>query len=397
MRAFGCLLVMFTGVSFLLGQNLADDQIREKLLLQPPSSIVRLSQKEASHGHPGVIEIGDFVNADLDGSGKFSYFVALFVVKGDFSGFLRVFKQQDNDFIIVGEQDAARDVGGYQEQIELVDVNGDGIPEIKVSSMSHDAKDQYFSLFSWTGSSLHDMIGDVVGNSALEDIDNDGVMEIISDNVEGKGFDIFKLSGNTYKLFKTVKDDPSGLNGPDGTVALARAFCKSLEPSRFSLEEIQRVRNSKRQEEREPVRLEFGGLRDLKGKRINVTELDTTSVKVGANLTPGKVSIHPGEERDYDDDKDGRRDRILKPCGPQAGRVNLEINRADFLKGLQQLQPFGPLAKGDQVEVTLRGRLKDGTVVSTVVKAEITGARESGDHDRDRDRGKEHDDKDRLR
>jgi len=61
-------------------QDLTADQIalKQKLLVQPPPGILKLSEKRASHQQPTAIDVPLVLNADLDGSGMFSYFIAFF-------------------------------------------------------------------------------------------------------------------------------------------------------------------------------------------------------------------------------------------------------------------------------------------------------------------------------
>jgi hypothetical protein len=394
MRIFraGLLACVAIATVSVFGQNLTPEQIQlqQQLVALPPPPILQVSQKLAARGKPHSISVPLVLNADLDGSGAFRYFIALFAIEDDPGGFVRVFKQQDGSLEVAGDQDVDRQVGGWGVEMELVDVDGDGIPEVKVTSISHDARDQYFSLFSWTGSSLHDMVGNVVGNGALEDIDGDGIMEIFTSSPGGNGFDIFKLSGNTYRYLKTVPQDPSGLSRPDGKLNYVRALCNALDPDRFPLPEIRRALAGKpkdtEDEDGDKVQLTFGGLERVNSGPVPVEKVDTTTVAVAPRLTPIRVSIRPARaedrERERGHDRDKDRDEI---CEKDHDRISVEIERTDFLKALQRLHLDGPLAAGDSVEVRLTARLKDGTPVGAVFTAKIVA-----DSGKDTDKGKDH-------
>src|SRR5262249_50604891 len=153
----------------LLGQELTNSQIKQKLLEQPPQAILALAQKEGAPGSPAAIDVA-FAKADLNGDGSFNYLIALYMLDRD-GGVLRVFKIKDGDLIVAGEQAGRRYAGGYGTQFDLIDVNGDGIPEVMVTFHTASGRDELFNLFIWTGSSLQDMLGTRVESGSLVDID----------------------------------------------------------------------------------------------------------------------------------------------------------------------------------------------------------------------------------
>lgn len=217
-----------------------DLQIRQRLLSQPPASAVTVAQRMAKDGVPLPIEV-DWIKADLDGSGRFQFLIALFTAQGEVAGYLRVFQQQGGNLLFKGDTEKPEEVGGYSAQMFLVDVNDDGIPEVEVNSISHDGRDHYFSLFSWTGSSLHNMFGEDVMNGELADIDGDGISEIILSQNGGQAFEVYKLLGGDYRLDKTVMTDPTGVSSAGGNLNLALALCSALAPDKFPLNEIRQA------------------------------------------------------------------------------------------------------------------------------------------------------------
>jgi hypothetical protein len=357
------------------GQLLSNDQIQQKLLAQPPQAIVDLAAKEEP---PLSIEV-NFVNADLDGSGAFLYYVALYETSDHTGGFLRVFKRQGNNLVLAGDQEKNIPVGGYLSELSLVDINGDGIPEVEVTSSTHDAQNRSMVLFSWTGLSLHNMIGNdwSIMNGGLDDVDGDGIMELITDNSDGKGFDIFKLAGNNYQFFKTVKQDPTGASTADGRINYVRSFCTILSPNKFRIEEINIAllhHEKDREDHDDVVQLSFGGLERLHAGRISVEQVDITTIVVSPRLMPVRINTHREGVRGEDVDgnnKDG--------CRSHQEKISVDVPRSQFLKGLQKLHLDGPLKTGDQIEVKVLAKLKDGTPVSAMFKATIVGEHDQRD------------------
>jgi len=207
MKVAYLMALVLSAAPSLLSQGLTQEQIRQKLLAQPPQLIVYRLQKLKPRWTPAVKV--DFIRADLDGSESSSYFIAYYTLEDDTGGFLRVFKRDGNNLIVAGDQDTKQEIGDYMPSLVLIDVNNDGIPEVKVTSVSESNQEDYFSLFMWMGSSLHDMLGGRVLSGDFVDIDNDGILEIVDMRSDGKGFDIYKLSGNAYRFSKTVADDPN--------------------------------------------------------------------------------------------------------------------------------------------------------------------------------------------
>lgn len=347
-----------------VAQSATPEEIEQTLLAQPPQAIQDLSQALTDdNGVPDPIKVS-FVIADLDGHRTFSYVVALYSTESVPGGFLRVFRREGTSLVVAGDQDVSRQIGGFSSQLQLIDVNNDGIPEIKINSLASNGNDEAFSLFLWTGTSLHDMIGNVTIHSDLADIDNSGVLAIVHVRDDGEGFDIFKLAGSDYHFFDVFNQDPTGFLNSAGQFVYVRSFCRQMEPNGFPLEAIRNVlRQSEKDEnagERGIVHLKFGGLKQLDGTVIPVEQIDDKTLSISPHLLPLRINIH-SEHGDADDGT----------CSPAAGRADVEVSRMGFLASLQQLQPEAPLKAGDRVEIRLSGKLKDGTPLSALFEASI--------------------------
>ena len=218
----------------LMGQNTQD--LETQLLAQAPDAAVRLASR-----HNGTLNV-DFVRADLDGTGKFQFIVAFYSLEDDDQGvFFRVFQQQPSGLQVVGDQEDDFAHGGFGISVHLVDIQGDGIPAIEVEGHESDGAQVFHEYFSWTGHSLHSSL-EPTADSMLEDIDGDGIFELVASNGDGS-FNIYKYNGADFTLWKTLKQDPDGVLGADGKVNIVRARLSALKPNDFSVDEILAVLN----------------------------------------------------------------------------------------------------------------------------------------------------------
>ncbi|HSP17599.1 MAG TPA: hypothetical protein VLV78_22835 [Thermoanaerobaculia bacterium] len=354
------LLTMFLLTpAWLAAETLTSDQIAAMLLANPPAAASTASQNLADDdGVPDPI-IVDFLHADLDRDGSFSYVVALYSTERDPGGFLRVFQQRGSALAVVGDQDSAQSVGGYSTDFHLVDVNGDGVPEVAVECLDASGNNPELRLFIWTGTSLHDMIGGVAGTSALVDIDSDGVLELVQAHDDGTGFDILKLSGGDYRFARSVTEDPTGFLGPLGKFRYVRSFCRRLDPDRVSLADVREAVLNDRPSDESAVHFRFGDLRQIDGSPASVNDVDLATITVQPHLVPTGIKIHqandgsPSQSDTCQGDFDG-------------GRIDVDVPRQAFLRALQPLQLEAPLAAGDTIAMRLSAKLKDGTPVGAV-------------------------------
>ncbi len=362
MKTFTILVAfaMMAGSAVLSAQQLTDDQIRQLLLNQPPAAAVTDAQSLANKGVLLPIEVR-WIRGNLDGSGLFQFLIAQFAVQNLGSGYLRVFQQQGGVLLLKGDQEQPQGVPyGLVSNMGLVDVNNDGIPEVIVESVSHNAKDHVFFLFSWTGSALHDMFGGAVHDGQLTDLNGDGILEIVATDDKGQTFHVYKLSGTNYSLVQTVTTDPTGLAGADGNINFVRAFCSTLDPGKFRLSDILKAMTSTQQNG--SVHFRFGGLNRFDGSQVDVAQVDQSTIQVEPNLRLLSVVIQNNGSTKAD-----------SPGCQKAlpARMDVQISRTDLLKSLQRLKLVAPLAVGDQVQIKLNGKLVDGTPFSAVFEAGI--------------------------
>ncbi len=335
-------------------QSVCDGQstapLDSQLLAQPPS---RLVQAAARLSDTVTVK---YTRADLDGSGAFQYLIAYYSMQNDAHGvYFRVFKDQPNGPILLGEQEDKRLHGGFGLSIQLVDINGDGIPELEVESRLSAGDTIFREYFAWTGRSLHSVVGPL-SDPELEDLDGDGVMELVSRNNDGT-FNIYKYNGADFVLAQTVNQDPSGAVGTDGKVNIVRAANTTLGPSSFALKDVQVALASSATSSGDTVKLVIGNLADLHSHALGVDQVDCVSLILDRKLRPTLCQI-----------------RTSDSSGQPYPSPFLEVRfaRADFLRALGKSKLTSPLAVGDTFKYVLHGKMKNGMRGSGTVSATIT-------------------------
>ncbi len=375
-------------------QQRDDTALKAQLLTMPPPAMVNYAQRLAAgriHHTPLSIDV-KFVRADLSGTGQFNYIVAFFFpARGGQDGYLRVFQENSGVLTIAGEQeDPGLPIGGAQADIELVDVNGDGIPEVKVEGIGFSGAHTGFSLFSWTGSSLHLLTPNSVDteDASLVDVDGDGQLAIVRgpyvdfndpDSIAAGPlgpWDIYKLSGDKYVLSTTSGTDPRGLRGTNGAINLVRVFLKRIEPGKFPLAEIHEARVGHEDDDGRVV-LVVGKLRSMSGSSVSVEDINLDSLRLGQGLRPVTTKI---ARRDADKDKGkDKEDSDEANTGPL---LRAFFARRALLAYLPHAQLDKPLAPGDTLTVPIHGKMKNGAGLSGTVTVKIVGEDEDKHHDK---------------
>ncbi len=360
-------------------QQNSDSALKAQLLTMPPPAMADLAQSIGSPGQPARFDV-TFLRADLDGSQRFNFIVAFFFTVQSRDGYLRVYRQDGGSLTVAGDEETASVVSGRRESLSLVDVNGDGIPEVRVDSMGLSGAHTGFDLFSWTGSSLHLLTPNTVDttDASLVDIDGDGQLEIVQgpyidfndpDSIAAAkqgSYDIYRLSGNQYVLSTTSGTDPKGLHGQNGTINLVRAFFKRIEPGKFPLAEIHEAQAGHGDDDGRVV-LTLGKLQAFSGSSVSVEDINVTSLRLGQGLSPVATRIAGRDsEKEAQDSSDSNPGPVLKAY----------FSRSAVLAFLPHAQLDKPLAPGDTLTLPIRGNMKNGAALSGTVTMKIVGDRD---------------------
>ena len=326
--------------------------LEPQLLVQAPSRLLKMAQKTSD------AVIVQYIRVDLDGSGKFQYLLAWYSLQSDPQGiFLRVFKDQSTGPLLVGEQEDKRLHGGFGLRVKLVDINGDGIPEIEIEYHLSAGDRLFREYFAWTGQSLHSTLA-ATADPELEDLDGDGILELVTSNGDGT-FNIYKYRATDFVLSQTVNQDPDGVLGADGKVNLVRANKSTLDPYSFALKDVQdaMAAGSGSITSGDSVRLTLANLADLRSATPSADQINCASVVLDRNLHPSLCRV-----------------QLIDANGSPYPSPLLELRfpRADLLRALAKSKLSSPLAAGDIVELLFHGKMNDGTRVSAVVNATIT-------------------------
>ncbi len=365
MAQFVLIAALAAQSSALMAQS--TQNLTAQLLAQPPDAVVQMDAL-----HNDTLKVA-FVRADLDGSGKFQFIIAFYSFAHDKQGvFFRVFRQQPTGLQAVGDQEDDFAHGGFGISVHLVDIQGNGIPAIEVEGHESDGAQVFHEYFSWTGHSLHSSL-EPTADSMLEDIDGDGILELVASNGDGS-FNIYKYNGADFTLWQTLKQDPDGVIGADGKVNIVRARLSALEPTDFSIDEIMAAikndndhssRDSDKDDSDGRVHIVMGKLSDLKEKKIPVEEIDPATLVLVRNLHPIRFKIRPAQNEEDGDAQKEKGHSVLQ----------LEFARRDFLRMLPRLKLTAPLVSDDQLELVVFGKLRNGTRVSATVKAIVRAPR----------------------
>ncbi len=177
-----------------------------------PEWLTEESNADYYEGGPAPFQAYDFAVADLEGTGSDDVIVAAYT--NGFSGAVRVLRKQGGGASLVDEPDLPL-LGGVFPYVELLDLDGDGTPEIIVSLSSARGPGADW-VFKWSGRGLRligpstvDDDGDVstvLGEADFVDINGDGLLEIINPPEEDpdEPFDVFDLDGNRLKPLSFV-------------------------------------------------------------------------------------------------------------------------------------------------------------------------------------------------
>lgn len=220
-RLLATMCLLF-GLAILLLPGRGYPQTAEQLVEQFfPQRLIDESEIDFKQGGPAAFKASEFIVADLDGVGRRNYIVAAY--SNGFSGAIRVLKQQNNTFVLIHEPNL-RLLSGIFPGIQLIDINGDGKPEVAVSFSS--ARGPAFNwIFSWSGSELaligpsstneHGDVHTSIVDPDFVDIDGDGILDIvqgpdegpippgIEDSIPPGKYRIYSFDGQKFRLSRS--------------------------------------------------------------------------------------------------------------------------------------------------------------------------------------------------
>jgi FG-GAP-like repeat len=171
-----------------------------------PQRLVEESEQDSQAGGPPPFRTFRYAVADLDNDGS-RFIVAAY--SNGFSGVVRVLRRVDGNARVVDEPDLPL-LGGIFPDLQLLDFDGDGRPEVAVSYSSARGPPADW-VFRWDGTRLRlfgpttiDESGDVdtpLSNADYTDIDGDGLLEILNPIEADSGdrvWQVYRLEGSAF-------------------------------------------------------------------------------------------------------------------------------------------------------------------------------------------------------
>jgi hypothetical protein len=181
---FAASLIVACGAN---GQSTADEDLVKQFF---PERLTTQSASIEARGGPKPVQHWTYRLADLDGSGKTDFLAAAYT--NGFSGAVRIIRKTASGGTLVA--DPQLDIHGVQPDLELEDLDGDLRPEIIASFSSPNGGTAKW-VFKWTGATLTFLGPSIVvrgkeqtalGNAAFEDLDGDGISEILDPPATGE-------------------------------------------------------------------------------------------------------------------------------------------------------------------------------------------------------------------
>ncbi len=355
----------------------SEENSEAKLRALTPEHLIEEARRIGDgRGNPKRINIL-FSRADLDGTGKFDFIVALYNMAGA-GGAVRVLRQVGGQLTVAGDQDSSILVGGGRPVLELVDVDNDGIPEVSVIGFGMQTH-YTLNVFEWTGESLRLLTvqgATGTGDAGLEDTDDDGVLEIVrppdcsgvkptqplSDCIGP--YRVYKFNGTEFQLAFTSPVDPTGVISPTGENLEVFGDRALMNPETFPLALIRQALQ-KAQGEGGVVTVRLGNLSGAEqGARFDVKDIDSTSLILGRTIRPLRTQILPASAQEGGQGQAG---------GFRGDFLQAEFDRQVVLQFLPRTQLSKPLEAGDKLTLELRGKMKSGAPLHTSVQVELTG------------------------
>jgi hypothetical protein len=202
-------VILTTFVSVSEAQQSGDDALVAQFFPRP---LIDESVSDFNSGGPPPFQTSNYVAADLDGTGIAQYLVAAYT--NGFSAVARVIKKQGTTGSVVAEPPLPLMAGVYPF-VDLVDLDGDGRPEVVITLTSAAGFDADW-IFKWDGLNLNSIgpsevgtdgnTSTILGDADFVDLNGNGILDIInppepinlSDAPNTDPFTVFALSGGTY-------------------------------------------------------------------------------------------------------------------------------------------------------------------------------------------------------
>lgn len=350
-----------------------------QLRAQTPQSIIDLAKETGDgNGNPANIEIV-FDHADLDGTGKADFVVAAYLTVVD--GTLRVFRENAGQLQVVADLDPEIEVGGGNFNLEIIDIDNDGKPEI-VAKGSGTNVDYTLDIFKWTSSSLVEITpaGVDTTDAELFDVDHDGMMEIVTppdctglrpeqrDPAAGKckgDYKVYKFNGSEFALAFTSPTDPTGRSaGAASGVLIALPRHAVMHPDSFPLAAVAQAAQGQ-SSQGGVVTVRIGNLLALVAggapQPLDVNDIDAASLVLGRNIRPLSTQVIPPSSTDTTSGSENSATPLLQA----------QFDRQTVLAFLPKVQLNKPLEVGDSLALTITGKMKNGVPLQAGVTVKI--------------------------
>jgi hypothetical protein len=289
--------------------------------------------------------------ADLDGSGKYDYLVALYEAPS-YGAKLRLLHESVGQLRLAGSlsQDDNADYSSGSV-IELKYVDNSGIPVIEVQSYGVNGRHYSLDLVKWDGSRLVSLLpGDSNFTDAyLSDPEGSGVPEVIEPPYCEQGkcvgdYRVFRFKNGHYSLISRSATDPSGLIPPIGESSPLPGIVTSS-PDKFSVTEILAPTTTRGAAD---VIIRLGNLAPSEPQvdQTDVADINVDSIYAGQSLKPLHVQIVGAQKG--------------KAEGFDGSFLEITLSRVGVLRYLAKADPSGRPVTGDVLTLPVYARLKNG-------------------------------------
>jgi len=180
-------------------QNFAQAGYNESTIVKEyfPQQLSALSERINARGGPPPSQYFSYVDADLGGTGKKNYIVAVY--SNGFSGAVRVLQKQGSTATLIASP-SLPDMGGINPNVRLVDVDGDGRPEVVASFSTGNGATTADWVFKWDNEELHSISPGLNGVDFV-DLTGDGKLNAVAADIDGPETDAgFPLDTAVYSL-----------------------------------------------------------------------------------------------------------------------------------------------------------------------------------------------------